>query len=130
MGKTPKELKDDIHSQLNAVEKLQYQLTSHELQYAQRMAQSEQQAVDKVKVTVVSSSSDSNEGLCVNLWANVHGHNLYPSPAWQAFEKDRKGGFGREGYARGAPPRVSLTPKTPFPFPFKRVLRRLCALLL
>ncbi|XP_073246831.1 coiled-coil domain-containing protein 57-like [Porites lutea] len=61
MGKTPKELKDDIHSQLNAVEKLQYQLTSHELQYAQRMAQSEQQAVDKVKVTVVSSSSDSNE---------------------------------------------------------------------
>ena len=65
MGKTPRELNDDIHSQLNAVEKLQYQLTSHELQYAQRMAQSEQQAVDKVKVTVVSSSSDSNEGLCV-----------------------------------------------------------------
>ena len=64
MGKTPRELNDDIHSQLNAVEKLQYQLTSHELQYAQRMAQSEQQAVDKVKVTVVSSSSDSNEGLC------------------------------------------------------------------
>lgn len=65
MGKTPRELKDDIHCQLNAVEKLQYQLTSHELQYAQRMAHSEQQAVDKVKVTVVSSSSDSNEGLCV-----------------------------------------------------------------
>ena len=65
MGKTPRELKDDIYSQLNTVEKLQYQLTSHELQYAQRMAQSEQQAVDKVKVTVVSSSSDSNEGLCV-----------------------------------------------------------------
>ena len=65
MGKTPRELNDEIHSQLNAVEKLQYQLTSHELQYAQRMAQSEQQAVDKVKVTVVSSSSDSNEGLCV-----------------------------------------------------------------
>ena len=65
MGKTPRKLKDDIHSQLNAVEKLQYQLTSHELQYAQRMAQSEQQAVGKVKVTVVSSSSDSNEGLCV-----------------------------------------------------------------
>ena len=64
MGKTPRELKDDIYSQLNAVEKLQYQLTSHELQYAQRIAQSEQQAVDKVKVTVVSSSSDSNEGLC------------------------------------------------------------------
>ena len=62
MGKTPGEMKDDIHSQLSAVEKLQYQLTSHELQFAQRMAQKEQHAVDKVQVTVVSSSSDSNEG--------------------------------------------------------------------
>ena len=62
MGKTPGEIKDDIHSQLSAVEKLQYQLTSHELQFAQRMAQKEQHAADKVQVTVLSSSSDSNEG--------------------------------------------------------------------
>ena len=68
---------------------------------------------------------------------------------WQAFEKERKGSFGREkigareeggreggrervrGKVRlGFPPsssvlRVSLTPKTPFPFPFKRLPRRL-----
>ena len=64
MGKTPGEIREDLHGQLSAVEKLQYQLTSHELQFAQRMAQSEQQAAEKVEVTVVSSSSDSNEGKC------------------------------------------------------------------
>ena len=63
-GKTPGEIKDDLRTQLNAVEKLQYQLTSQELQFAQRMAQSEQDAAEKVKVTVVSSSSESNEGEC------------------------------------------------------------------
>jgi len=56
---------DDLRSRLNAVEKLQYRLTSQELQFAQRMAQSEQHAADKVKVSVVSSSSESNEG---ELW--------------------------------------------------------------
>ena len=61
-GKTPDEMKDHLQSQLSAVEKLQYQLTAHELQFAQRMAQKEQQAVEQIKVTVVSSSSDSNEG--------------------------------------------------------------------
>ena len=61
-GKTPEEIKDHLQSQLNAVEKLQYQLTAHELQFAQRMAQKEQQAAEQIKVTVVSSSSDSNEG--------------------------------------------------------------------
>lgn len=55
-------MKDHLQSQLSAVEKLQYQLTSHELQFAQRMAQKEQQAAEQIKVTVVSSSSDSNEG--------------------------------------------------------------------
>ena len=55
---------DDLRSQLNAIEKLQYQLTSQELQFAQRMAQSEQHAAEKVKVTVVSSSSESNAGEC------------------------------------------------------------------
>ena len=64
MGKTPGEMTDDLRSQLNAVEKLQYQLTSQELQFAQRMAQSEQHAAEKVKVTVVSSSSETNEGEC------------------------------------------------------------------
>ena len=59
--KTPSEMKNDLHSQLSAVEKLQYQLTSHELEFAQRMAQQEQLAAEKVKVTVVSSSSDSSE---------------------------------------------------------------------
>ncbi|XP_015762342.1 PREDICTED: coiled-coil domain-containing protein 57-like [Acropora digitifera] len=39
MGRTPGELRQDLHGQLSAVEKLQYQLTSHELQFAQRMAQ-------------------------------------------------------------------------------------------
>ena len=53
VGKTPGEMTDDLRSQLNAVEKLQYQLTSQELQFAQRMAQSEQDAAEKVKVTVV-----------------------------------------------------------------------------
>lgn len=61
VGKTPEEIKDHLQSQLSAVEKLQYQLTAHELQFAQRMAQKEQQAAE-IKVTVVSSSSDSNEG--------------------------------------------------------------------
>lgn len=60
-GKTPEEMKDHLQSQLSAVEKLQYQLTAHELQFAQRMAQKEQQAAEQIKVTVVSSSSDSNE---------------------------------------------------------------------
>ena len=60
-GKTPGEMKDHLKSQLSAVEKLQYQLTSHELQFAQRMAQKEQQAAEHIKVIVVSSSSDSNE---------------------------------------------------------------------
>ena len=64
-------------------------------------------------------------------------------PAWQTFEKEGKGSFGREEGGReggrervrgkvrlGFPPsssvlRVSLTPKTPFPFPFKRLPRRL-----
>ena len=35
-----------------------------------------------------------------------------------------KGGFGRERNARGAP-LAFLAPKTPFPFPFKRLPRRL-----
>lgn len=60
-GKTPEEMKDHLQSQLSAVEKLQYQLTAHELQFAQRMAQKEQQAAEQIKVTVVSSSSDSYE---------------------------------------------------------------------
>ena len=54
------------------------------------------------------------------------------------FEKEGKGGFGRERNARGgkqgeretaflslpprAPPRVSLAPKTPFPLSFKTAL--------
>lgn len=62
VGKTPGEMKDDLQSQLSAVEKLQYQLTSHELQFAQRMAQKEQHAAEKAEVTVGSSSSDSGEG--------------------------------------------------------------------
>ena len=62
VGKTPEEMKDHLQSQLSAVEKLQYQLTAHELQFAQRMVQKEQQAAEQIKVTVVSSSSDSNEG--------------------------------------------------------------------
>lgn len=62
VGKTPEEIKDHLQSQLSAVKKLQYQLTAHELQFAQRMAQKEQQAAEQIKVTVVSSSSDSNEG--------------------------------------------------------------------
>ncbi len=57
-------MKDHLQSQLNAVERLQYQLTCHELQFAQRMAQKEQEAAEQIKVTVVSSSSDSNEGEC------------------------------------------------------------------
>ena len=64
VGKTPGEMKDDLRSQLNAVEKLQYKLTSQELLFAQRMAQNEQHAAEKVKVTVVSSSSESSEGEC------------------------------------------------------------------
>ena len=56
-------MKDDLCSQLNAVEKLQYQLTSQDL-FSQRMAQSEQHAAEKVKVTVVSSASESNKGEC------------------------------------------------------------------
>ena len=47
-------------------------------------------------------------------------------PAWQAFETGGKRGFVRE---RNALPwralRVSVAPKTPFPFPFKRLPRRL-----
>ena len=59
--------------------------------------------------------------------------------------KERKGGFGREWNARGAqgrrerekdklpplppraPPRVSLAPKTPFPFPYQPLPRRLAS---
>lgn len=60
--KTPlSEMQNDLRSQLSAVEKLQYQLTSHELEFAQHMAKKEQLAAEKVKVTVVSSSSDSSE---------------------------------------------------------------------
>ena len=64
VGRTPGEMKDHLQNQLSAVEKLQYQLTSHELQFAQRMAQKEQQAAEQVQVTVASSSSDSNDGEC------------------------------------------------------------------
>ncbi|KAK2571834.1 Coiled-coil domain-containing protein 57 [Acropora cervicornis] len=62
MGRTPGELREDLHGQLSAVEKLQYQLTSHELQFAQRMAQKEQYAAEKVQISAVSSSSDSGDG--------------------------------------------------------------------
>ena len=62
MGRTPGEMREDLHGQLSAVEKLQYQLTSHELQFAQRMAQKEQYAAEKVQITAVSSSSDSGDG--------------------------------------------------------------------
>ena len=62
MGRTPGELRQDLHGQLSAVEKLQYQLTSHELQFAQRMAQKEQYAAEKVQISAVSSSSDSGDG--------------------------------------------------------------------
>ena len=47
---------------------------------------------------------------------------------WQAFEREGKGSFGREGNARGALRRArpySLAPKSPFPFLFKRLPRRL-----
>ena len=57
-------MKDHLQSQLGAVENLQYQLTSQELQFAQRMALKEQQAAEHVKITVASSSSDSNDGEC------------------------------------------------------------------
>ena len=46
--------------------------------------------------------------------AGIYGH-LASWPAWQAFETEGKGSFrllARPG------PRVSLAPKTPFPFPF------------
>ena len=50
---------------------------------------------------------------------------LFPSlRAWQAFEIEGKGRFRCERNARGAP-RVSLAPKAPLPFPFKRLPRRL-----
>ena len=62
VARTPGEMREDLHGQLSAVEKLQYQLTSHELQFAQRMAQKEQYAAEKVQITVVSSSSDSGDG--------------------------------------------------------------------
>lgn len=62
MGRTPGELRQVLHGQLSAVEKLQYQLTSHELQFAQRMAQKEQYAAEKVQISAVSSSSDSGDG--------------------------------------------------------------------
>lgn len=61
IGRTPGEMKDHLQSQLGAVENLQYQLTSQELQFAQRMALKEQQAAEHVKITVASSSSDSND---------------------------------------------------------------------
>ena len=64
IGRTPGEMKDHLQSQLGAVENLQYQLTSQELQFAQRMALKEQQAAEHVKITVASSSSDSNDGEC------------------------------------------------------------------
>ena len=57
-------MKDHLQSQLGAVENLQYQLTSQELQFAQRMALKEQQAAEHVKITVASSSSDSNDDEC------------------------------------------------------------------
>lgn len=62
IGRTPGETKDHLQSQLGAVENLQYQLTSQELQFAQRMALKEQQAAEHVKITVASTSSDSNDG--------------------------------------------------------------------
>lgn len=56
---TPSEITDQLQGQLNAVERLQYQLTTHELQYAKQQAQHEQIAADQARVTVVSSSSSS-----------------------------------------------------------------------
>ena len=56
---TPGEIADQLHGQLNAVERLQYQLTTHELQYAKQQARHQQIAADQAKVTVVSSSSSS-----------------------------------------------------------------------
>lgn len=61
IGRTPGETKDHLQSQLGAVENLQYQVTSQELQFAQRMALKEQQAAEHVKITVASTSSDSND---------------------------------------------------------------------
>ena len=56
-------------------------------------------------------------------------------PAWQKFEKEGKwggeggGGAGvarkRIGAREEGAPRVYLAPKSPCPFPFKRLLRRL-----
>ena len=56
---TPAEIADQVQGQLSAVEKLQYQLTTHELKYAKQKVQHEQNAADKARVTVVASSSSS-----------------------------------------------------------------------
>ena len=59
-SKTPGQIADQLQSKLSAVEKLQYQLTSHELQFAQRMAEQELDAAEKAHITVGSSSSEAS----------------------------------------------------------------------
>ena len=43
-------------------------------------------------------------------------------PAWQAFEREGKGGFGKGSFRRERNARGALIP---FPFPFERLPRRL-----
>lgn len=57
---TPDEMTDQLQTKLSAMEKLQYALTTHELQVAQRMTEQEKIAAGQVRVTVRSSSSDTS----------------------------------------------------------------------
>lgn len=57
---TPDEITDELQTKLSAMEKLQYALTSHELQVAQRMAEQQRAAAGQIQVNVRSSSSDSS----------------------------------------------------------------------
>ncbi|XP_048584581.1 coiled-coil domain-containing protein 57 isoform X2 [Nematostella vectensis] len=60
---TAHQMADNIQTQLGAMEKLQYALTSHELQVAQRMREQQTAAAGHARVTMGSSSSDSSDEL-------------------------------------------------------------------
>lgn len=51
---------DQLQTKLSAMEKLQYALTSHELQVAQRMTEQQRAAAEHVHVNIRSSSSESS----------------------------------------------------------------------
>ncbi|KAK3728545.1 hypothetical protein QZH41_011624 [Actinostola sp. cb2023] len=57
---TPNEMTNQLQTKLSAMEKLQYALTTHELQVAQRMTEQQKIAAGQVRVNVQSSSSESS----------------------------------------------------------------------